>query len=233
MKNHKWKGLLVSGLAIGLVGGALRAQPGMGAGAPPPPPDGAPPFDGGPNAARPDMRNMTPEQRREAMQKMRAEGLRRTMNEAGFTQTATQDAVIAFMAAQDEAAQPLRDQMRKLGEAMRDTTVTDAQMAPLLADFRMAVEAERARRAKALKDLDAKIGYSKKPRLDAMLTLAGIIGDEASLVGGGGRGMGDGRGMGGGRGGWPGGGGAGGDGRGGRGGGAGGAGQMDGGNGGG
>jgi hypothetical protein len=75
-----------------------------------------------------------------------------------------------------------------VNQALRNGGMTDAQLATLMSDFRAEVAQERSRRTKALRELDTEIGYSKQPRLDALLTMSGIIGDEAYLAGVGGRG---------------------------------------------
>ncbi|MDQ3814606.1 MAG: hypothetical protein M3347_11735 [Armatimonadota bacterium] len=101
---------------------------------------------------------------------------------AGFTDKDTQDAVVAFVVERQKARQALREQGRKMEEALRADALTDAEMLTLLHDFRATVEEEKARHKTALAALDAKTGYSKKPRLQALLTLLGIIGDEASYL---------------------------------------------------
>jgi hypothetical protein len=167
-------------LAMAGAGSALHAQgPGGGPGGP-----------GGGN-----FRNMTPEQRQQMMTQMREQNVRRILTQANVTDTATADAVIAFSTAQADATRTLQEKSRALNDALRDPASTNEQIAPLLADYRTAVTAEKARRAQALTDLDAKVSYTKNARLDAALTLGGIIGDEASVVNGGG--MGGGMGMGG------------------------------------
>lgn len=184
MKNIIGKGLLISGLALGL-GGVLQAQPDD---------NNAPKADNPPNARprgnRPNLRDMTPEQRRQAMKKMREQGLRRTMTRSGFADAALQDAVVEFADAQAEATQSLQEKARLLTQAVRNQDSTDEQIAALLADFRTAAAAEKTRRATALAELEAATEFSKKPRLDALLTLSGIIGDETSLLGGAGGGRG-------------------------------------------
>jgi hypothetical protein len=45
-----------------------------------------------------------------------------------------------------------------------------------------ATKAEKTRRQQASTDLDAKIGYSRLPRLSALLTTMGLIGDESLLL---------------------------------------------------
>jgi hypothetical protein len=144
----------------------------------------------------PDFSTMTPEQRQQwmeqrqqQMRQARAESVRRMLTDAGFTQAGLQDAVVNFVQEQDEATRPLQEQARKVNQALRNGGMTEAQLATLLSDFRSDVAQEKARRAKALKELDAEIGYSKQPRLDALLTMNGLIGDEAAFAGGmGGRG---------------------------------------------
>jgi hypothetical protein len=137
----------------------------------------------------PEQRQQWMEQRQQQMQQARAEGVRRMLTGAGFTQTGLQDAVVSFVQKQDEAVRGLQEQARKVNQALRNGGMTEAQLATLLSDFRTEVAQERTRRARALKELDAEVGFSKQPRLDALLTMSGMIGDEAYLAGvGGGRG---------------------------------------------
>jgi hypothetical protein len=109
--RSKWlAGPVVLGLAMSLSSIGLQAQPGVGeAPPPPPPPPGAPVGPGGPGGNFPDFRNMTPEQRQQwmeqrqqQMRQARAEGIRRMLTDAGFTQVGLQDAVVNFAQAQDE-----------------------------------------------------------------------------------------------------------------------------------
>lgn len=142
--------------------------------------------------------NMTPAQRQQAMQQMQEQAIRRSLTNAGFADAATQDPIVAFMAAQDKARQTLRDSFTKLAEALQGNAATDTQLSASLNDLRQAVAAEKTRYDAAEKDLDTKVGYSKKPHLEALLTVLGMIGDEASYaMGGMGGRMGRGMGMGG------------------------------------
>lgn len=185
MKNNKWlAGPVVLGLTMAMSGVALYAQPAN-------PPEGGNNQPGGAN--RPDFRNMTPEQRQQWMRRMQEQRIRGALTPAGFTDAALQDAVIAFVNEQETATQELQRKERELGRVAREGGMADAQLATLLAEFRTAVAAEKTRREAATKALDAKIEFSKKPRLDALLTTMGVIGDESSIAGG----MGAGRGMGG------------------------------------
>jgi hypothetical protein len=171
---------------------------------------------GGAPGDRPDFRNMTPEEREQAMQRMRSQGTRNALQRAGVTDAATQDAILSYTEAQDKARQPLRDQSRKIADMLQDATATDAQVATELRSFRAAVAAEKLRSTRALADLSTKTGYRTKPRLEALLTMMGVLGDEAAYIGAMPGGMRGGPGGVGGPGGWGGPGGMGGQGAGGR-----------------
>ena len=194
MKNLKMLAAPIAlGLTLALSGGALYAQPdpNEAPNAQNPPNQGP---GGGGGGGR--FRNMTPEQRaqmQQQMQQRREQGLHQVLTAARFTEAPLQNAIVDFVNQQDTAGQAVQEKARLLGQALRDPAATDAQVAPLLADFRAAVAAEKARRATALKELDADISYTKSPRLDALLTMLGIIGDESSIMGGMG-GLGGGRG---------------------------------------
>lgn len=189
-------GTIAVAAALGLAG-AVQAQPNPGdankGDNPPNWPQG--------NNQRGNWQNMTPEQRQQMMAQMQEQRTRRLLTGAGFTDAATQDPIVAFANEQEKARQPLRDRFMKLAQALRANAATDAELSASLNDLRQAVDDEKTRNQTALKDLDAKISYTKKPHLEALLTVLGLIGDESSFVTGGlGRGMGMGgmgRGMGG------------------------------------
>ncbi len=174
---------LLLGLALATMG-AAHAQPNAnnGAGAQNPPNQNA----GGRRGGRGEMTAEQQAQMRAQMQQMRELGVRQMLTRGGFTDAALQDAVVAYSNERNKATEALQDKARQLNEALRGTTATDAQLATLLNDFRAAVEEEKARREVAQSALDAKIGLAAKPRLDALLMMAGFIGDEAQYLGGGG-----------------------------------------------
>lgn len=127
--------------------------------------------------------NMTTEQRDLMARQQREFGWKMTLTAAGFTDQALQNDIAAFGEAQEKGRESLRTVTRKLTDAMRNGEAKDAALGVLLNDWRAAVEDEKARRTAAEKTLDAKIGYSKKPKLEATLRLIGLIGDEAALSG--------------------------------------------------
>lgn len=128
---------------------------------------------------------MTPEQRQrmETEQAERREQMiRALLNRAGYTDAATVDPILAFVKEQDKAAAGIREQTNKLQQALRNEVTTEAQTATLLNDLHAAADTEKERRVTATKALDGKISFTKKPKLEAILTVLGIIGDEASLA---------------------------------------------------
>lgn len=130
-------------------------------------------------------RNLTPEQIQQMqtqMQARRDENIRRQLTQAGFTDTGVQDAIVAFANGQDTAGQSLQEKWRLINQAVRGETVTEPQLMSLLNSFRAQIDEEKARRAKATAALDAKISFSKKPRLDALLMTMGLTGEEAAFV---------------------------------------------------
>ena len=109
------------------------------------------------------------------------------MQNVGIVEKDVQDAILAFLTAQETARQPLVGMARRLNGELADANVTDEQTSAALAEFRKAVADDQVRYQNALRDLDAKINYTSKPRLEAFLTMIGVIGPEASALGRGGR----------------------------------------------
>jgi len=117
----------------------------------------------------------------------REQKMRELMAEFGVAEPAIQDAVIAYMASEAMAQRPLRLQGRRLiialkAQAADANAVTDDQMRVLVADFRVALDADLERTMEAEAALDNQIGYSKNPRLEAMLVLLGIIGNGPPMM---------------------------------------------------
>lgn len=117
--------------------------------------------------------------RRSTAKQARIEGeMRRMMIRLGCDQPPVQDAIIAFIADETRARRPLRDQSRKLFQALRsENGAVDANVETLLADFRIALEQDKARHQVGEAALDQRINFKSNPRLEAMLLLFGVIGD--------------------------------------------------------
>ena len=210
MKAHATRWIVAPALAALAMAGASDALYAQGG-----------PGHGGPGRGGPGQRQeqgqggfgggMNADQMEQAATQMRGQQVRRMLNRSGVTDEAVAQQVENFVSAQAQATRSLRERARALHDALGDDTSTDAQIRTLLSALRTAAAGERDRRRQALRSLDAATGYSRNPRLEAALTLAGIIGDESSLLNGslggwpgggpmGGPGMGGRGGMGGGQG---------------------------------
>jgi hypothetical protein len=167
--TFKWSLMLTS---VALSGAIAIGQPGNQP--PPPPPRNNPP----PKAGQPPRPHMTPEERRkETEDRMRA-----MMTDNGITDTATQDAVLAYLANELQARGPLRRMGVKLQRALGNPDISDDQIKGLIADYQNAQDLENQRRTKAQSDLDAQIHYSQNPRLQGLLMLMGVLGDGPPLM---------------------------------------------------
>jgi len=148
------------------------------------PPKAANPFPQPPLPGGPDWQKMTPQQRRQAVLQIADQTLRGSMNWLGYGDKPTQDAVVACMVEQEDAAELVRTAHRKVAQALLNNALPETQVSTLMADLRSAVEEARTKQETAMAALDAKVGFSKKPRLEAFLTMVGLIGDETSYLGG-------------------------------------------------
>lgn len=142
-------------------------QPGMGGG------QGG--FGGG------NFRQMTPQQRQQMQAQMREQQLRGALNQIGEGEV-TQTAVLAFAKQQSDAATALQPKITAMRGLFRGNGADDAAVKSALADYRSAVDAARKTRDAQTADLDKQISFSTKPKLEAVLTMLGIIGDETAFV---------------------------------------------------
>jgi hypothetical protein len=146
------------------------------------------------------LKNMTPEQRqrweerRAQMQQVQRqqqiaavggdERQRYLMQSAGVADATVQDPIIAFVNEQAQKRQTVTEAARKLSDLMADANATPDAISTQLEVLRTASKEFRAWKESALKELDAKIGYSKDSRLQSLLVLVGILGDESTDAGG-------------------------------------------------
>ncbi len=128
---------------------------------------------GGGNRARVQLQDMTPEQRMALMRTT----IKRQLTRINVTSDAQQNAVADYVIGEAMARQKLETAALALQTGTRNTTVTDAQIAGLLNDYNAAVADDKDRHLKALNTLKAVIDVTQYPRLEAMLTVAGVYGD--------------------------------------------------------
>lgn len=115
---------------------------------------------------------------------LRWEWIRQTLVASGYTDAAMQNSIIEFMKAQETARQPLREQAQALTVLLVNPKTQDADLQSGLATFRTAVAADQARYTTELTALDTSVKYSTQPRLETLLTVLGIVGQEAPTLGG-------------------------------------------------
>jgi hypothetical protein len=125
--------------------------------------------------------NLTPQQREQMFRKFMEDRLRASLTRHGFAQDELQDAVVEFSRVIENDRRTIREKSGKLLEGM-DQKASDAQIANLLADLRRSVSYAKIRRDRGRRVLNAKISFSKKPRLDAVLSLSGLGGDESPYL---------------------------------------------------
>jgi hypothetical protein len=128
--------------------------------------------------------HMTPEQRKQAMQAMAEQLLRSSLEQQGINDGETQNLIINAMREQDTIYEPVRAQHLKIAQALMNKDTTDEQMATLMQGLRDASQKARVAREASLKTLDDRVAFSQQPRLEALLTMLGLAGDEIEHVGG-------------------------------------------------
>ncbi len=147
-----------------------------------PDPDNAPKADNPANRpARPNDRRgqQTPEQREAALQRF----MKNQIERAGIADETQQDAVIQYIEDEMDARQNLQESSRELANALRNPTLSDAQIAGLLNTYMGEVEDDKTRRTAAQKKLSETVDMLQAPRLQAMLVLMGAWDDAPNLGG--------------------------------------------------
>jgi len=126
-------------------------------------------------------RNMTPAQREEMRAQMRQTQIKGALTAAGYTDDATQQAVIDYATTSVAASTGILPKIEALRAAFRDNA-DDKTVADALAAYRTAVDEAEKTRTTAIADLDKAISFSTKPKLEALLVMMGYIGDENGFV---------------------------------------------------
>ena len=107
--------------------------------------------------------------------------LRALMVNLGVTAAATQDAIIAYLAEDEMGRSGVREaEKRMLAGVRRD--VPPERMRDLIGDYKTALDSDKTRRALAQNKLDARVGYSLDPKLEATLWLMGVLGEGGSKL---------------------------------------------------
>ncbi len=125
-----------------------------------------------------DWQNMTPAQREAATKQMVNQTLRDSLTHIGIADEKTQNTILQFAEAQEKSKQNVRDKGRKVTQALLDNAQSEAQVNILLNDLQVAVADAKAGQKADVEMLEKMTGFSKKPKLQAFLTMMGLIGDE-------------------------------------------------------
>ena len=176
-------------MVVGLVGLTLVGSGGimMAQTTPPAPQSPAPqPVVAAPDALPP----LTDDQQKTL--KKQEQAWRKTLKGADINDKDVQNAIVSFADERYRERMAIVAETDQLIKVVHDSTVPDDEVKDYLAGFRKAVAEERTRRASAdaqtqliqeVGDLDRKIGFSKAPRLESVLVLMGLLGDETQLAG--------------------------------------------------
>lgn len=108
--------------------------------------------------------------------------MRDLMQRLGLVSVPTQDAILAFMNADEDGKRQVREAGRKLLNAVR-LDAPPERLKALLADYQNAINADQVRRERAQTALNAQIGYSLNARLESLLWLLGVLGQGQSAFG--------------------------------------------------
>jgi hypothetical protein len=134
---------------------------------------------------------ITPEQRQQFMAQFEAQRAqaredwqRQAMNSAGLTDAAAQGLVIEYEKKQSAAKTALLEKARALSTLIATPATPEATVKTELAAFRAAVAAHEKQQASDLEALDTQVKYSTSPRIEGLLTLLGILGNETKVLGG-------------------------------------------------
>jgi hypothetical protein len=118
----------------------------------------------------------------------REQMVRNALTRGGFADPDLHTAVLEHMAAREVGRQKVLLAGRKLMQAFNtprrgaEPALTDAQLDALLAEYRAALETDKAAREEAEKALDQKVRFSTQTRLEIALMILGAIGEGSALM---------------------------------------------------
>lgn len=165
---------LLAALALGLFSPA-HAQPNT---------QNTPPMAQGAQPKAPDWGKMTPEERRKVVRKTTEDTLRGSLTHLGYAEKPMQDDVVKTALAEEDALEPVRAAHRKLTLALLMNPTGEKETTALMMDLRDSITEAKTERTRLIKGLEERLEFSKKPRLEAFLSIVGITGDESAFMGG-------------------------------------------------
>ena len=143
-----------------------------------------PPAEARDGARQQEMQRQRELQRAAQRQQRRAQveaRLRAIMADFGLKDEIKQDALISYLAEDEAGKTTVRGAASRLLTALK-RGATPQRTRDLMGVYKGAIDADKERRIAAQKSLDAKIGYSLDPRLEATLWLFGFLGDGTPAI---------------------------------------------------
>lgn len=106
------------------------------------------------------------------------------MQSAGVSEIAEQDALLAFAIELSQHRQPVTEAATQLSTLLGDVASSPEALSTQLTKLQTASKSFRTWKEGALKELDVKVNYSTNARMQSLLILVGILGDESMDAGG-------------------------------------------------
>lgn len=138
---------------------------------------------------RPNFNNRNNSQGNNSRSQARERQIRTALTNAGYTDTTVQEPVVTLAKMEQAASDTLTPKINAIRNAFQNgangnnnNTNNSDTLANLLADYRSAITKIQNDRANAIDDLDKNISFSTDPKLEALLTMLGVIGDETGFV---------------------------------------------------
>ena len=111
-----------------------------------------------------------------------AERLRAQLVRIGVTDTNQQDSILTFVNSEIQARALVQAKGREFANSLRDDALDNTQVATLLNDYDASIDDDTTRHDKALAALKTKIDFPAHPKVEAFLTLLGLVGNGPSVL---------------------------------------------------
>lgn len=141
--------------------------------------------------AQPDVNNapkaVNPQNRRPAdvtqRQKLaQEERVRNQLKRFGSVDDKQLDAVVVFVNGEMTARDTLVEKGTKLNQVLKNDALTTGQIAAALNDYQAALDDDKSRHDKAVMEMQKSVDLAKMPRVEAWLTLTGLVGNGPEVV---------------------------------------------------
>ena len=122
---------------------------------------------------------LTPAQLRDYLREIQEKNWRETLTRYNFSDLKTQNLIIEWLHEQDQARREIRLVSARLRDSIANIDTDGFKLLQLMSRWQNLAENESARRSEASAQLSQDLNLAANPRLNALLHLYGIVGDEA------------------------------------------------------